>query len=240
MSDEVKTTQETPKNTQKKSVGKRAKPTTVMVRLDMEIMEVLRLNQDENVKLVWDPSAFKRLEDEEVRQLTPGNMEAYFKAKIRADEEAAELEKQARLDMDVMSPLEMRSSYRLKIRPRSGWHQAWKAPGPDFDAAMAGPYKQVRKPTAQQEKDGYEPGEESGEVLKLLDGEGKVELIAVECRQDLFERHLEAMARKSSQQFAGVKDNFYRAIEEINQKQTNRRARIIPQDKMDERFADDE
>jgi len=121
----------------------------------------------------------------------------------------------------------MNSSYRLKIRPRRGWHQFWKSPGVDFEMAIAGPYKKVRK-----QKDGeeQEPGYENGEVLKLLDGEGKVELIAVECLLEMYEKHLEAMARKSSRMLVGAKEDFFRATEEINRRQGNRNARIVATD----------
>lgn len=214
----------------KKSVHKVEKPRLVTVSVDMGKEEVLRLNQDPAVKLVWDPFAFKELPDDVVRGLTARNMEAYFKAKLEAAARAKEAEAAMKGELEVMSPLEMRAQHRLKIRPRRGWHQAWKAPGADFDAAMAGPYKQVRKPGKDQEEGKVEPGEESGEVLKLYDGEGKVTLIAVECKQELYEQHLEAMARKSARMITGVKDDFYQATEEINRAQTSKGARIIPMD----------
>lgn len=214
----------------KKSVPKVEKPRVVTVSVDMGKEEVLRLNQDPMVKLVWDPFAFKELAGDVLKELSEGNLEAYFKAKLEAAARAKEAEAVMKADLEVMSPLEMRARHRLKIRPRRGWHQCWKSPGPEFDAAMAGPYKQVRKPGKDQDEATVEPGEESGEILKLYDGEGKVTLIAVECKQELYEQHLEVMARKSARMIAGVKDDFYQATEEINRAQTSKGARIIPVD----------
>ncbi len=200
---------------------------SVLVSIDISDDKVLEYNKMDGIRLSWDPYAFRTLSDEIVVQLTEENRQAYYKAKFQADDRAREVERIAQQELEVMSPLEMNSSYRLNIRPRRGWHQCWKSPGVDFDMAIAGPYKQVRK-----QKDGeeQEPGYENGEVLKLLDGEGKVELIAVECPLEMYEKHLEAMARKSSRMLVGAKEDFFRATEEINRRQGNRNARIVATD----------
>jgi hypothetical protein len=200
---------------------------SVMISIDITDDKVLEYNKIEGMRLSWDPYSFRALKDEIVVQLTEGNREAYYKAKIQADERAKEVERQTQRDLEVLSPLEMNSSHRLNIRSRKGWHQCWKAPGVEFDMAMAGPYKQVRN---QKEGEDAEPGYENGEVLKLLDGDGKVELVAVECPLDMYERHLEAMARKSSRMLVGAKEEFFRATEEINRRQGNRNARIVATD----------
>lgn len=216
----------------KKGVPKMENTKKVSISVDDTDEMVLRLNGQEGTILIWDPSSFRELKDEVVKMLSKENMENYFKALFANKAEATKASKA--ILSDVFSPLETRSGYRLKIRPRRGWHSCWKSPGADFDGAMAGPYTQVREPTAQQEKDGYVPGEESGEVKKLLDGEGKVELIAVECRQELFEQHLEAMSLKSARMYSDVKQGFFKATEEINRQVGGRDCRITPVDESGE------
>lgn len=201
-----------------------------LISIDVEDSRVLEWDKA-GVVLTWDPYAFRALKDETVKELTEENRTAYYMAKIRADERAKEATRERERDLEVLSPLEMNAQFRLKIRPRRGWHQCWKSPGVDFDTAMSGPYKQVRK---QKEGEEQDPGYENGEVLKLLDGEGKIELIAVECPQEMYEKHLEAMARKSSRMLVGAKEDFFRATEEINRKQTSRDARIVATDESGE------
>ena len=209
--------------TQKSGVTTMETRKSSVITVDITDNQILEYNKVEGMRLSWDPYSFRALPDEVVVALTEENREAYYKAKLQADERAREAARIAERDLEVMSPLAMNASYRLEIRPRRGWHQCWKSPGVDFDSAMAGPYKQVR---VQKDGEKQEPGYENGEVLKLLDGEGKVELIAVECPQDLYDKHLEAMARKSSRMLVGAKEDFFRATEEINRRQGNRNARI--------------
>lgn len=193
----------------------------VTVSVDMEKAEILRLDATPGVKLVWDPFQWKELPQEVLKELSPESMEAYFKAK--ADVALRAKKAEGLVLGEMVSPLESRASYRLKIRARRGWHQCWKAPGQDFDVAMAGPYKQVRK---QKEGENQAPGEENGEVLKILDGEGKVELIAVECPLDLYEQHLEAMSQKSTRMYTATKERFFESVEDINRGVSDKSARI--------------
>jgi hypothetical protein len=217
--------------TKKSGVTKVDTKRKTLISIDLSDEVVLELDRKGEVALSWDPFSFRALKEETIKELSEESRVAYYKAKIEADERAKEAERKAQADLEVMSPLEMNSSHRLKIRARRGWHQAWKAPGVDFDTAMSGPYKQVRK---QKEGESEEPGYENGEVLKLYDGEGKVELIAVECPEELYQQHLLAMARKSSRMLVGAKEDFFRATEEINRKQSNRDSRIIATDESSE------
>lgn len=202
------------------------------ITVDTEVAQLLKLNATPGVKLVWDPFSFKELDADVLKQLNPEAMEAYFKAKADVDKRAKMA--QASVLSEIVSPLESRAGYRLKVRPRRGWHQCWKAPGQDFDVAMAGPYKQVRKPTKEQEEKGYEPGEESGEVLKILDGEGKVELIAVECQEHFYKQHLEAMSQKSTRMYTATKERFFEGVEDINRTISDKSARMKPVDESGE------
>lgn len=215
----------------KSGVGSAEIGRSMLISIDISDELVIEYNKKEGVRLSWDPFAFRALPNEVVVQLTEENREAYYRAKLQADERAREAERATARDLEVFSPLEMNASHRLNIRARRGWHQCWKAPGVEFDLAMAGPYKQVRK---QKEGETAEPGYENGEVLKLFDGDGKVELIAVECPAELYEQHLEAMARKSSRMLVGAKEDFFQATEEINRKQGNKHARITAMDESGE------
>ena len=106
---------------------------------------------------------------------------------------------------------------RLAHRKRPRWHQYWASPGEDYERCMtSGVYTQVREPTEQQRRDGYEPGTESGEVRKILTSEGKVELIELECPLDAYVEYLNWMSQESTRQHTIVKENFYRNIEDLN------------------------
>lgn len=211
-----------------KGVGNVEKLRFISVDVDTTWEEIVGFNSEEGVILSWDPYSFKELDADKVNVLKGQNLENYFKALFKNKERAAVAKKE--IISDILSPLEGRSEYRLRIRVRKGYHQCWKSPGMDFDNAMAGPYKQVRNPTKEQEAAGFEVGYENGDVKKILDGKGDVELIAVECPQELYEQHLEAMSVKSTRMYSDVKEGFFRATEEINRSMTDKKARITAVD----------
>lgn len=102
---------------------------------------------------------------------------------------------------------------RLHIRPRTGWHQYWATPGEDYERCInSGTYTQVREPG----KPGEKPGYESGEVKKILNAEGKIELIALECPLDAYEEYLNWMSQESSRKYMAVKGNFAQAVDDLN------------------------
>ena len=106
---------------------------------------------------------------------------------------------------------------RLALRARTGWHQYWASPGEDYERCMSsGVYTQVREPTEQQVRDGYEPGTESGEVKKILTSEGKIELIALECPLDAYTEYLNWMSQESTRKYMAVKENFHHSIDDLN------------------------
>jgi len=117
---------------------------------------------------------------------------------------------------------------RLKIRPRRGWHQYWAAPGEDYERCMAsGAYTQVRMPTDEQKRNGYEPGEENGEVLKIVNTEGKIELVALECRMEDYEEYLHWMEQESTRRYMAIKEDYYNSIESLNSKSGSRGKHLI-------------
>lgn len=107
---------------------------------------------------------------------------------------------------------------RLKLRARQGWHQYWAAPGADYERCMAsGMYAHVREPSDEQRKTGkWEPGEEAGEVIKIVNNEGKVELIALECPMDAYVEYLHWMEQESTRRYTAIKEQYYNAIEGLN------------------------
>lgn len=184
--------------------------------------QVLKYNQMKELDLDWDPKAFKKLKQGTVEQLTMENLRRY----ILAEAEAKKIAARAVKVVNPFNPLVGNAEAREYIRARKGWHQAWKNDGREYSEAILGPYRPVREPTAQQKKDGYEVGEEDGEIIKRKDAEGKVEAIAVECRQELFEQYLQFMSDESSARLGAVKDGYVQAIEDINKGITRRAARI--------------
>lgn len=186
--------------------------------------QVLKYNQMKELDLDWDPKAFKKLKQSTVEQLEMKNLRRY----ILAEAEAERISKAAVKVVNPFNPLTGNAEAREFIRPRKGWHQAWKNEGREYQEAILGPYKPVREPTAEQKRDGYEVGEENGEIIKRKDAEGKVEAIAVECRQELFEQYLQFMSDESSARLGAMKDGYFQAIEDINKGITRKDARITP------------
>lgn len=186
--------------------------------------QVLKLNQMKELDLEWDPKAFRKLKQSTVEKLEMKNLRRYILAEAEAEKIAARAVK----IVNPFNPLVGNAEAREYIRPRKGWHQAWKNEGREYQEAILGPYKPVRDPTAEQKKSGYEVGEENGEIIKRKDAEGKVEAIAVECRQELFDQYLQYMSDESSTRLGAMKDGYFQAIEDINKDIKRRDARITP------------
>jgi hypothetical protein len=199
----------------------------VLVTVDRSDEQILQFNVDRGVRLVWDVGSFRKLPEAVVDQLTVENMKAYVRA-----EALAEAKKPVKVEVmrnPLQNPLTGYAETREKIRERKGWHQTWANPGRDFDAKMAGPYKQVREPTEEQKRKGYQPGEENGEVLKRITADGKVEAIALECEEHLFKAYLKWMADASSQRKTGIKQDFFTSVETLN-KGLHRSQRVLAED----------
>lgn len=217
---------------EKSSSAKLEQAQKVTVGVDRNNEQILQLNQDQGVELVWVEGNFRRLPSEIVDKLTVKNLKNYLKTENAADA-AAERAKisTVRVGNPLQNPIGGYSEFRERIRPRKGWHQCWANPGRDFTEKMQGPYKQVRERTKEDEKNDVEPGYENGEVLKRLDGDGKVEAIALECPQELFEQYLQWMSDKSSLAKKQVKSDFFGKVENIN--------RELPRDKRIHAMDDD-
>ena len=213
---------------EKKRVKKVEQTQKVVISMDKSDAVVLQLNMDEAILLEWSTGSFRRLPPVVVEKLRPDNMRAYLITETKVDQRAARASKVEVL-RNPLNPLTGYSESREVIRPRRGWHQCWANPGRDFDEKMRGPYKQVCLPTEDQKKSKYEPGDESGEVFKRLNGEGKVEAIALECPEHLFKAYLEWMSSQSGVRKATVKTDFFTAMENIN-RELPRDSRIKPID----------
>ena len=215
----------------KSGVKKVETPQIITISRDRTNEQVLQFNMDTGIRLAWDPDDFRELPEDVARQLTYDNLKSYLKTQYVVKEKAATAAAAGRIEVrNPINPLGMNSEFRLQIRARKGWHQCWKSPGNELEAALAGPYKQVRKQALKKDKDGKqvydkdhqpayedaEPGQENGEVLKIQDETGKVELVAVECRQELYEEYLEYMAEKSRLMYGANKGKFVENVEEIN------------------------
>ena len=191
----------------------------VKVNIDMTEERLLQFNQDDKVRLEWDEAEFRELGEVIERQLSYDNLKSYLIVKQKVVDKA----KVAVETITGFEPAKLQlqdwATYRLKIRERKGWHPYWASPGADFDMRMAlGFYKQVRKHKVDALDKDLEPnvkaGEEMGEVLKLLDGENKVELIAMECPEDFYQEVIDDMSRQSTARFRNQNENFASTIEE--------------------------
>jgi len=216
-----------PKSTamQESGVGNAETRQKVTIGFDRTNEEILQFNMDSALEMVWDSGDFRELPQNVERSLTFDNLRNYLKTQFKVAEEAKKAGRATRVE-PLINPLGMNSDFRLRIRARRGWHQCWKTPGMELDAALAGPYKQVRKlkETGKKDRNGdpvlenAEPGYESGEVLKLQDENNKVELVAVECPQEQYEAFLEWMAAKSRGMYSANEDRFEENVEQLNKK----------------------
>jgi hypothetical protein len=204
----------------------------VMVSFDKPNDIVLQLNMDSGVELQWNAHDFRKLPENVVELLRPTNMRNYLVAETQFNANKAKDAGKIEVLTNPMNPLSGYTEARERIRARKGWHQCWAGPGRDYEAKISGPYKQVREPTEAQKRAGYEPGYEDGEVVKLLDGEGKVEAIAMECPQELFDKYLEWMSKKSGARKQEIKGDFFKSVEDINREipASRKSERIIPLD----------
>jgi len=198
-----------------------------VVGIDVSDQSILQFNMMDDVELHWEGDAFRKLSEAVQGQLRVDNLKRYLKADLAAEEKAQAFLRKTAVK-NPFNPLQGEAEAREYIRPRRGYHQCWKNPGREYDAAVLGPYKPVRKPTAEQEKAGFEPGTESGEVLKRLDADGKVEAIALECPEEVFNDYLTWMDEESTRRYKGLTEDYLMGIEEINRKTSRSDARIIP------------
>lgn len=198
---------------------------TYEVKRDTADEKVLQLNVDSNVVMTWSEDSFRELPESVELQLKPQNMRNYLKVKMTVEARIKNVEERAIVSNDDdLDDMEFMADYRLRTRERRGWHTYWAAPGPDFDRCIAsGHYKQIRK---QLEDEDQDPGYENGEVLKLLDGEGKVELIALECPMEYYQKRIQRMATKSQERYAANKEAFASVVEEEINVRAPREARM--------------
>lgn len=217
------------------NAGKVEQKQKVTISLDKTWEQILALDKDKGIEVAFDYRSFKKLTTEQQKQLSMETLKAYWIAEEKNREYAEEAKDRVTL---IENPLGMGNStisYREYIRPRRGYHQYWANPGADFEAKMAsGAYRQVREPTEEQTKKGYEPGAENGEVKKRLNGEGKVEAIALECTEDAYQQYLLWMDQQSSLRYGAIKTEYYSKTDDINRGISRRGARITPMDVTEE------
>lgn len=198
---------------------------TIIVGLDKTWEQILALDKEKDVEIVFDTSNFKELEPDQVKWLSMATLKAYWIAEAKA----AEIKERGLKVVIIENPLGNSSdahSFRLKTRERRGWHTYWAKPGADFERCMAsGSYKQIRKQKEGAEK--QEAGYEEGDVLKILDSEGKVELVALKCREEDYQQYLQWMDQQSSLKYGAVKNEFAEKTDALN-RGLSRGSRIIP------------
>lgn len=204
-----------------KKSGSIAVPTQIItITIDHTDDDILRYNLDEGYTLSWVYNNMRELSDTVVDQLRRVNLMAYVEAMTLRKSWASEKAAQAAHDsISVMNPLGTDLSRRLALRPRRGYHQVWRRPGSDYDSAVRyGPYTPIRSSgtDAKGKKLEEAPGCETGEIIKLLDSDGKVELIACECPQDLYESYLKWVSAESRKRYVANKQTVFSEAERAN------------------------
>lgn len=213
------------------SVEKMEQKQKITIGIDKSNEQILALESDERLELEWDPRDFRPLPEEVTRSFRRENLKKYWVAEAQANEMKREAHKGFEIIDNPLGNSLSAYEYRQHIRARKGWHGYWANPGADFDRCMAtGNYVQVRKPTDEQERKGYVPGEENGEVIKRLNAEMKVEAIALECREEHYQQYLQWMDQQSSMRYGEIKSNYFEKIDDLNKDIKVRGGRIIPQD----------
>ena len=215
----------------KEDVKKVEQKQRIIVSLDKSNEQILALESDPGIELDWDHRSFKKLPDEVTGRFKQETLKRYWIAEAKAEEYAREAVQKIQLAVNPLGNSMDSPNFKLKTRERKGWHTYWASPGADFERCMGcGKYKQIRKPTEAQEKSGFEVGEESGEVIKLLTEDLKVELIALECREEHFQEYLRWMDETSSRKYGAIKTDYMEKVEDINRGVTRRGARLEPMD----------
>lgn len=174
-----------------KKVEKEGKVEKVYVTFDNSIEEVVELNKDRGKRLIFDHTEFLELPEEIVEELSHENARNYFISLgiVKQKELQRKRRDREKEKVTLTDPLKDVDDSKMAIRKRRGWHQAWKRDD-EFPYYEQIGYRVVREPTEEQIKEGYEVGYEKGEI-KTIGYKDKAELIAMECPQELFDKHRE-------------------------------------------------
>ena len=213
------------------NVGQAERKEVIYATVDKTDEQILALIQDDGVELDFDYRSFRKLPESIVGKFDMETLKRYWIAESKAKDYAERAAGEVKIIENPLGSSQSAFEHRLRIRTRKGWHGYWANPGADFDRCMAsGMYKQVRRPTEEQEKKGFEVGEENGEVVKRLNAEGKVEAIALECREEHYQQYLQWMDQQSSLRYGAIKENYMTNVDGINRDIKDRSARIRPLD----------
>lgn len=179
----------------------------MVAQMDTDGQEIVKWVR-EGGEVVFMSDDLPRLTDELLEDLPFRVVKEYKAARKKA--EAAVLS--GELDIQTLSG---NASNKLKLRARPGWHQTWKRPDELEDALNKG-YVRIREPNPKKGKEG--PGQESGPIKTIKKGQGDVELIAMEVSQERYDRHVQAMTKKSRDAYARNKMGFASSVEEVNRR----------------------
>lgn len=201
MSDVVNTTGQEKQGYVEKVVKKKAQYVVSIETTMDELVKCVEKGQE----IVWKEDDLPKFEEKDLEVLPYKVAKGYVDALKKREQK----EKAALGSFQVIDILGGNSLNKLKLRKRPGYHQTWKRPD-EFDEALSYGYVQVRKA-----KDGDKVGYEKGEVIKIGDKD-KPELIAMEIRQDVYDRHVKAVSMKSRRAYTGIKENFAGVVEQVN------------------------
>lgn len=186
------------------------------------------LQETEKPKVVWDKDNLPDLSAAAVGKLPYAVGKGYYAAKKQRDAETERSIVNAQ-DLGILSGT---ANSRLAVRKRPGYHQTWKRPD-EIEVAKTYGYVVVRKQkVVGKGEDGtpeYEdkrPGYERGALLTIKGPDGP-ELVAMEIRQDVYDKHLKAVSMKSQSAYRNNKANVAESVEQFNRKTKRSNDRLI-------------
>jgi hypothetical protein len=214
--DDVAKTDEKSKRAAKSSGGKVVKKAKkVVASADNSIDELLEWVK-EGTEVLFESDDLPPLTDQELDRLPFGTVKRY-------KGEQKKKEGSALSGISEIETLSGNASTKLTLRKRRGWHQCWKRPDQFEDAKEKG-YVEIREQKKVDEKPGYE----SGPVKKIMKGQGEIELIAMEVSQERYDRHVQAISRRSQASYRNNKIGFANSVEEVNRVvDKDSRARVV-------------
>lgn len=186
------------------------------------------LESVEEPKVVWDKDNLPDLSAKDADKLPYVVGKEYYAAKKLRDSEMKQVAVNA-ADLGILSGT---ANSRLAVRKRPGYHQTWKRPD-EIEVAKGYGYTVVRKQkVVKKGEDGtpeYEdkrPGYERGAVLTIKGPDGP-ELIAMEIRQDVYEKHLMAVSNRSQSAYKDSKSNVAESVEQFNRRTKRGSDRLV-------------
>lgn len=171
----------------------------------------------EGQTLVFDPASFKELPPAVLDDLDVISRDNYRWAEDRQVSKKSFAERRReQYDREIMTisgNAKGRLNRKMHVanRPRKGWHATWLTPSDWDDWANEAGYRQVK--LAKDEKE--ELGRETGKPVRI-GPEDMPELLLCEIPEEAYQKHLQAISRKSRQRYSTQKQQFAQGVDKLN------------------------